>query len=355
MKFIHTGDLHLGYKYSSAFSSDTLSKLMENQKKLLSNIIDLSIEKCVDAIFFAGDLFDTKNPSSSLLKFVLSELERAKCDIFIICGNHDPLTFDSVYSTSKFPDNVHIFGGDIEKFELDDCDIYGYSFTNTHKTDNSLSDFVIECEDKINIMLAHGDLISESFYNPIPPADIEKSLLSYVALGHIHIPNGIKKVGNTYFGYCGTPQGSTFKETHDTKVILGEFVSSHFEYEEISVCEHYFKELSLDISNLETNDEITGLLKSALSACEIDKTLFNITFTGYIKDGFSIDSDYIKSKFPSILYMDIKTDLRIKYNIDILKEEKSLRGEFIRNAFEFLKDKDNDYIEKVIEYGVSRL
>ena len=355
MKFIHTGDLHLGYKYSSSFSSDTLNKLMENQKKVLSNIIDLSIEKSVDALLIAGDLFDNKNPDSSLTDFVLSEFKRANCNIFIICGNHDPLTFDSVYSNTVFPENVYIFGEEITKVSFDDYDIYGYSFTNIHKTNNSFAGFKVLNDDKINIMLAHGDLVADSFYNPIMPSDIEKSGLSYLALGHIHIDNGIKRLGNTYYGYCGTPQGSTFKETVKAKVICGEITSSHFDYEEIEVCEHSFAEVNVDISGAENSDEITGILKAALSEYDISQTLFTINLTGYLKDGITVDTEYIISKFPALLYMDIKKNLRIKYNIELLIKEQSLRGEFIRNAFEFLKDKDEDYIEKVIEYGVSRL
>ena len=50
MKFIHTADLHLGYKFSSEYSSDTSTLLSDNQKKVLTNIINLGNENKIDAI-----------------------------------------------------------------------------------------------------------------------------------------------------------------------------------------------------------------------------------------------------------------------------------------------------------------
>ena len=216
MKFIHTADLHLGYGYSSSFSPELNERLKEDRKRVLSDIIDISITKNVDAIFIAGDLFDTFKPSQELYKFVKEEFERTDKKIFLVCGNHDPLTPESIYNF-PFPENVIVFPETIGRYAGEEFDVYGFSFASPHKTDNTFSGFKVCDENKVNIMLIHGELVNESFYNPVLIRDIEESGLDYLALGHIHLSEGIKRAGKTYYGYSGTPQGATFKETHKVK------------------------------------------------------------------------------------------------------------------------------------------
>ncbi len=354
MKFIHTGDLHLGYKFSSSYREETLKILKENQKKALKDIINLANDKKADYIFIAGDLFDLKNPDEELYLFVCEEFKRTDAKIFISAGNHDPFTSDSVYN-KPFPENTVIFPGEITSYSFDDCDIYGYSFINSHKTDNSFSGFKVKDENKINIMVAHGDLVADSFYNPILPSDIEKSGLSYMALGHIHISDGLKSAGRTLYGYSGTPLSMTFKETAENFVIFGEINDGSIRTEKINLASHFFKELSVDISDSSSDEDTLKILKSHLSGYEISKTLFSVTLTGSRPESYIPDLLVLTDRLDSHLYLRLNSDLRISYNIDLIKEEKTVRGEFVRNALKMLGDKDTEYVKKVIEYGVKRL
>lgn len=356
MKFIHTADLHLGYKYSSEYSEETLLYLKENQNKMLSNIIDAGNKRQIDALLIAGDLFDTPKVTKELFNFVKKEFGRADFKIFIICGNHDPKQPDSIYEKEKFPDNVYLFSEEISEYSFDEYSIFGYSFSDAHKTDNTFAGFTAPDNGKINIMLAHGELAKESYYNPISNQDIEKSGLNYLALGHIHISDGIKKLGNTFYGYSGTPQGSTFKETIDASVIYGEITEGFLRTEKIPVWEHCFCEIKVDVDMPETEDDIISAVKNKLVSSDIQKTLYNVTVNGYIRQDADIDYDNITDKLSRELkYIRINFRLNIRYNIDLLKYEQSLKGEFVRNALKELEGKDDDYIMKVIEYGVSRL
>lgn len=354
MKFIHTADLHLGYGYSSSFSPELNERLKNDRKKVLSNIIDLSLKKNVDAIFIAGDLFDTPNPASELYEFVRAEFERTDKRIFIACGNHDPLTADSVYNL-PFPENVIIFPENTKRYETDEFDIYGFSFAGPHMLDNSFAGFKAEDENKLNVMVLHGEVVNESFYNPVSVSDIEKSGLDYLALGHIHISEGIKKAGKTYFGYSGTPQGATFKESHTSTVIYGELTKDRLYTEETEVAEHFFKNIIVDISDALSDDETVKIIKSHLSLYNIADTLFSVTLKGYINKSYTPQLKYIKEKLDGVLYLSLSSEVQIRYDIEALKEEKTIRGEFVRNALIMLEGKDEEYIKKVIEYGVSRL
>lgn len=356
MKFIHTADLHLGYKYSSEYSNDTLEILYSNQKKVLSNIIDLGNDKKIDALFIAGDLFDTPKVSEELFSFVKKEFERATFKVFIICGNHDPKTADGVFSENYFSENVFVFPGEITMVEFMGADIYGFSFTSPHKLDNSLYNFMPKNPEKLNIFLSHGDILKESYYNPMSTEDIEKSGIDYLALGHIHLKNDIDKINTTYYGYSGTPQGSTFKETGETFVILGDIEKGFLKYEKIPVCEHTFRELDIILNAPENEEEIISAIRGRISSYNISKTLFNITLKGFIADGIELDCKKLEDALShELLYIKIKSEVRKKYNIELLKTEDSIRGEFVRNTLRELSGEDEEYILKVIEYGVGLL
>ena len=74
MKFMHLGDLHLGRTLGD-FS------LIEDQKYILEQLLEIAKEQGVDAIFLAGDIYDKSIPSEAavqLLDTFLSELANSK-------------------------------------------------------------------------------------------------------------------------------------------------------------------------------------------------------------------------------------------------------------------------------------
>ena len=85
-KVLHTSDWHLGKKLYR------LSRI-EEQKLFLNWLSDLIITENIDALFIAGDIFDTPNPPSNALKiyfqFLKNVTDNSHCHIYIIAGNHD--------------------------------------------------------------------------------------------------------------------------------------------------------------------------------------------------------------------------------------------------------------------------
>ena len=122
-KIIHTGDLHL----DSAFTglSDEKARARRNgARELVSKIIDIANAEKVDAIIFAGDLFDAYPIRAETSESILRDFNRAGMPIFISPGNHDPYTIDSPYRTLRFPDNVHIFTTrDLSSIELSESNL----------------------------------------------------------------------------------------------------------------------------------------------------------------------------------------------------------------------------------------
>ena len=85
MKFLHLGDLHIG-KSLGEFS------LIEDQRIILHQILDIAKKEAIDAVLIAGDVYDKSIPSEeavNLFDSFISGLAELKVKTFVISGNHD--------------------------------------------------------------------------------------------------------------------------------------------------------------------------------------------------------------------------------------------------------------------------
>lgn len=85
MKFIHLSDLHLG-KRVNGFS------MLEDQKYILTEIINIIDSEKPNAVLIAGDVYDKSVPSAEAVEMLdefLVCLAKRNLQVFIISGNHD--------------------------------------------------------------------------------------------------------------------------------------------------------------------------------------------------------------------------------------------------------------------------
>ena len=119
MKIAHISDLHLGkslYNYS----------LIEDQDYILDQITGILVEKKVEVLIIAGDVYD-KNvaPEAGLkvLRKFLNRLVEAEIKVLIISGNHDSaerLTFGAEFMTEKGIYFSKVYDGTIEPVTFED-------------------------------------------------------------------------------------------------------------------------------------------------------------------------------------------------------------------------------------------
>lgn len=85
MRFLHTGDWHLGKKIGGH------SRIGE-QAAVLQQVVDVALRERVDAVLIAGDTFDSFSPpddAERLLYDTLLSLLRERIAVVMIAGNHD--------------------------------------------------------------------------------------------------------------------------------------------------------------------------------------------------------------------------------------------------------------------------
>lgn len=316
IKIVHIGDLHLCSPMLNMGDKGNSRKgeLLET----FSNIIRLAKKENADALLIAGDLFENSNPDAETLKFVFDEFERiSNIKVFISLGNHD-------YALNcDFPPNVHVFKNYIEKISIGNVDVYGVSFDEEHCRQCIIEGFTTDDEEKINVLLVHGDVQSKSFYNPITLDDIKYSKMDYVALGHVHSHNGFEKAGATTYAYCGIPEGRAFDECGEKGVIIAEIGKGYANCRFVPVCSRKYLCKNTDISDSEDNLQIAEKISLSLEGTE---NAYRVSLTG-IKKTF-VDTKFIKEYLEKNYYY-----IEIEDNAEEYSDgEYSLKNLFVKNC-----------------------
>jgi len=217
--FIHTADLHLDSPFTGITRIDPKigKKLIKSTFQAYETIIDLCIEKKVDFLLIAGDIYDSADKSLyAQLKFIsgLKKLSNAGISTYIAHGNHDPL--NSWSANLEWPENVFIMNGDCvntfshKKNQTIVTRITGISYSHQHITSNLTENFPHkEEDDPFTIGLLHCTIGTNTGHEPYAPCtiqDLKDLKYDYLALGHIHTTS-IVNDSDPVIIYPGNPQG----------------------------------------------------------------------------------------------------------------------------------------------------
>jgi len=357
-KFIQTADLHLGMTFKSLGDKSKLHRI--DCQNTFSKIVDLCIKEKVNALLIGGDLFDSLDPHKSLVKFVISELERLeenKINAFIISGNHDPYKKGSVWFEYKFPKNVIIFDNpELEPRRIDGLTVYGLAYTNDTK--QPLKGFKAEKEDNFKVGLIHGSTTNinweeepEAAYRPISKQDINNSGLDYIAVGHFHDLLDLKTKVPCY--YSGTPDGLTFKNEGDRFVLLVSHSNKEVNTKPIKINEREFRTIKLDCTNFDTEQDIGKVLEKYKG----ENNILRLIVKGNPSLDFTFDIDLLMKEYEEKYFcLKIVDSIHIPDN---LTEDETIRGTFIRLIKSEIKnEKDiikNKRLENALRIGVGHL
>lgn len=347
VKFIHTGDLHLGLEFRDV--NFHRKKADERRLELwdtFERIVNKSIEDNVDFLFIAGDLFEEKYFTLKDINRVKSTLSRAEnVQVIITAGNHDTLSRKSLYYIIDWPENVTIFSAQgIEKREFPDknTNLYGYSWDKAENQRSIFDDFSSLDNNKTNILIIHGDIFNkDSVYLPLDKNELLQFGFDYIGLGHIHKSNII----SNKMAYCGSPEPLDFGETGEHGIIQGEIKSKNAKIEFLPFSNRMFLEKTVTIDeNLDYMD-IMDKIKECDSSEALSKNLYRIELEGIVNPEVELNiSDMIKSLSNEFYYIDIIDNTIIDYDLDSLERENkdNIIGYFVREMKERdLEDKLN--------------
>lgn len=215
LHILHAADLHLDAPFAALTAEQARARRSE-QRLLLDALADAAIERGADLVVLSGDLLDSEQTYRETAQALADALGRIPAPVAIAPGNHDFYGPSSLYAARIWPKNVVIFREAApQRIELPDLELYGCAFTGPARYDSPLEGFQASASGKPSVMVCHGDVEANDRYGSISRAQIARSGLTYLALGHVHSCSGLRQEGNTYWAYPGCAEGRGFDETGD--------------------------------------------------------------------------------------------------------------------------------------------
>lgn len=247
MRILHLADLHLGKILQE-------QSLIEDQKYMLNEIIDIIEKEKIEVVLISGDIYDRSIPpveAVNLLDGFLKKLAKdLKVKIFIIAGNHDSKERLNFGSKIFEDDGIYIetkYSGNLRKVDLSDefgkINIYMLPFIkpvevkqffneDLENNYNTAINKIIEKEQidtkERNIILVH-QFVTAGTNEPertesevltlggIENVDVSNfNNFDYVAIGHVH--RG-QRIGRDTARYAGTMLKYSFSEAKDNKSV----------------------------------------------------------------------------------------------------------------------------------------
>lgn len=226
MRFLHTADLHLGRKLNEL-------PLLEDQKLLLQQIIEIAVREKIDAVLIAGDIYNKSSPASdAMMAFdgFLSQLAQNGIKVFMISGNHDSGNRISYLSSLIRKADIYTcegFDGTLQQVTLKDefgkLHVFMMPFVRPAQIRKFYPDEEITSyEDAVRVILQHSSvnesernvLVCHQFVTGAELSDSEDfavgtldsmdaslfDAFDYVALGHLHKAQKVRRESLRYSG-----------------------------------------------------------------------------------------------------------------------------------------------------------
>ena len=362
VKILHCADIHIGAALS--YLGETAAQRKYETLLTFERIIDTAVTEGVKIIAAAGDIFDSNTVEEGFVNAVFEKIESVP-DIKVVfsAGNHDPLSADSPFKTRELPKNLFVLGAKDECITFDDLKtrVYGRSFDDVYLKGEEGFSITPEKDGYVNLMVLHGEVRSDlnSNYNSVTANFIKESGMDYIALGHIHKRTEPQKIGDTYYAYCGCPEGQGFDETDEKGVYIGEIGKG--------ICDLSFVPMSkrrhicekIDVTGINSSAEISGAVLALLQkkyGAQCGENLYKIELMGSISEDFNLNLTEILSRVSEKVYFaKIKDGTELLVDTEKLASEISLKGLFAKNMLERINnasDGEREDLQNALKLGL---
>lgn len=272
-RFIHAADIHLDSPMHgiARYEGVPVDEFRMATRKAFNNLIAAAIDRRVDFVVLAGDLFDGdwKDMSTGLyFARSLGKLAAARIPVYITKGNHDAASI--VTRELPLPDNTFVFDHrKPQTFEIEELGValHGRSFPKAQVTDDLATGYPPAISGLFNIGVLHTALTGHpphADYAPCSPDELAAKSYDYWALGHVHDHVVIRT--DPHIVFPGNLQGRNIRETGVKGAVLVEVsdgVVSQLEHVPLDVLR--WAECRADCSGAETLEDVQARAQSALA------------------------------------------------------------------------------------------
>lgn len=226
VKFLHTADWQLGMT-RRFLDEDAQSRFTAARLAAIGAIGELAAREQCEFVVVCGDVFESNQLAPATVSRALEAMRQAGADFYLLPGNHDPLSANSVYTSAQFlaerPPNVTVLDS---SREVRPGVVLVAAPWRVKRPDRSplaeaLDQLGGRPEGEVRVLVAHGGVDALVPDSAMPGmmrlADLERAPVQYAALGDRH---STTRVADRVW-YSGSPEATNFDDVEsDSGAVL---------------------------------------------------------------------------------------------------------------------------------------
>ena len=195
MKLLQSADLHIDspMKGLVAYESAPVDELRLATRAALANLVDTAIERAVDVVLLAGDIFDGDWRHYGTGVYFVSEMSRlreAEIPVVMVAGNHDAES--KLTRSLRFPDNVRVLGTrkpETVTYETIGLAVHGQGYATPAVLGDLSVGYPAPVTDLVNVGLLHTSVDGRPGHERYAPCTVQGLSdrgYAFWGLGHVH-------------------------------------------------------------------------------------------------------------------------------------------------------------------------
>ncbi len=337
-QILHLSDLHLDASFAAdGIASSDGDWRRSDQRATVGRILALARERRVDAVTIGGDLYDQNYALPDTGEFLAQQFARlTPIRAFITPGELDPYTTRSLYSLTRWPSNVHIFTqSQLTPVQLTP-DIQLWGAAHPAPQGNRVVERMHVERSGINILLLHaaerdGAKSGTEAHFVVDANSVQNAGLDFALLGHRHTTR-VWPEEAPFCVYPGSPEPLCWDESKGGhNVTLLTIDGGQIRFEQIPISQWRYWTAEVDLTDCCGPDDAIQRIRHALSTAPggpDERLICRVILTGL--PDFDLDCAVLASGLETKAHVQLKTRLALRYDLDQLAAEQTVRGLLVR-------------------------
>ena len=345
IRFIHLADVHLGAvpDRDCPWSKEREDEIWETFRRVIASIS----KNPVDLLFIAGDLFH-RQPLLRELKevnYLFSTIPDTQ--VFLMAGNHDYLKRDSFYRTFQWEPTVVFFDSEnavTVKADKVNAYVTGLSYEHQEIREPLYDSLRSGKEEGFHVLLAHG---GDEAHIPVNAAVLAAAGFDYVALGHIHKPQILKR---DQIIYPGDLEPLERNDMGERGYVEGRFEDGLVRTKFVPFSCRIYQKLMLTLREDSTQFSMEEMLKTDIMQ-RGGKNIYKVVLQGYRAPETLIFPEKLKALGNVVEILD---ETRPAYDLEAL--ERRFSGTLVGDFIAGFQGRELSLVEeKALYYGLQAL
>lgn len=325
--FLHTSDWQIGMT-RWFLSAEAQARFDAARLAAIRRLGQVALEHECEFIVVAGDVFETNSLNKQTTGRVREALAALPVPVYLLPGNHDPLTPDSIFFSTAVAEGVHVIADSEPIAVAPGVEIVGAPLRSKHTFEDPVRlalEPLAPATDRIRIAVGHGQVLSRTS-DPAPDSIdldfvetcLDSGVISYLALGDTHSAAPVGKSGKVWFS--GAPEVTDFLELSTSggennsgkALVISVSEDRDVSVEEVPVGTWRFEAMTRDINSREDAEAFIQELEAYENKPEVAikyalRGSVDLTTMSYVEQ----ELDRLKPVFAALYERDRLMDLQL--------------------------------------------